>query len=162
MKEEALHALIEKQSITELLHHYCWCVDHGEIGCLLAEVFTEDAIDDHGQAGTARGIGQLRRMFNGLTSWSEGHVHILGNVQISLASGTGEGTAKSTFTAYHWTRERAPHGADRPADFVAAGFYEDQVRLTPAGWRIALRRVTTTAPSFVVAGGMPQLQRTSD
>ncbi|MCZ7526508.1 MAG: nuclear transport factor 2 family protein [Acidimicrobiia bacterium] len=142
----------DRHAICELLAHYCFLVDSGYHDRLADEVYTADAVDDHG-LGEWRGSDAIRRAFAETMARFEGTAHVLGNVHVELDGDRAR--SRAYVTAWHWLADRAEPGTIRPADFVVLGAYLDDLRREPAGWRIARRRFRPVGPSVLAVGELP-------
>lgn len=148
-------ALAERQAIIDLLHHYCSCVDRQEIDRLADEVYTEDAVDDHG-FGVWRGREQIRRAFASFMPRYAATAHVIGNARVEFDGDQASSTAY--VTAWHWL---ADSGHDE-ADFVMVGVYRDQLRRIADGWRISHRRFRRIGPAPAALGVLPDFLARTD
>lgn len=144
--------LDEREAIRDLLAHYCFLIDSSQSHLLTTEIFTPDAVDDHGM-GEWRGSEEIGRAFAALMPRFEGTAHVLGNVRIEL---DGDRARTSAYvTAWHWLARTSGRGRIRPADFVAVGVYLDEMAKGPGGWRITRRRFRPLGPSSLGVGELP-------
>jgi 3-phenylpropionate/cinnamic acid dioxygenase small subunit len=115
-------------AIEQLLARYGHVVDDGDLDAL-AEVFTEDGAFDvsaFGQ-GVHRGLGAIRAIF-ALGSPPHPPAHLTTNVYVTSVA--GEVHARSKWLTI-----------SRSTGTVRSGDYDDDVVLTPHGWRIQTRVV---------------------
>lgn len=130
----ALHELLEKQAITELVHAYSRAVDRQDFA-LLEDLYTEDGIDDHGglYCGPAAGfVAWLKEALDGVDLTS----HQVHNLTIALDGDHAEG--ELYLTAFN--RLRGEDGALQ--EFVQGLRYLDRYRKGIDGrWRFAHRTV---------------------
>ena len=142
--------LADRDAIHSVLVRYCECIDGRDIDRLAREVYTEDAVDDHGW-GPWSGVEAILDGLRPLLDRFVGTAHLLSNVQIELID--GEARASSGVTAWHW----ATGNEKGTADFVAVGVYTDQLVRTGAGWRIRHRRFGPIGPTIKAAGVLPPM-----
>jgi hypothetical protein len=147
--------LLDREAIRDVLHHYCWCLDSQEPERLAKEFYTDDAIDDHA-AVVVEGADKIVQFLRQVCTWSQGHAHVLSNIRIAVDGDTAH--AESYFTAWHWLAGTAGRGGERPADFVSVGRYIDDLRRESNGWRVAHRRVETSAPGYTAVGAFPDVE----
>lgn len=129
----ALHTLLEKQAIRELVECYSRAVDRRDFA-LLASLYTEDGVDDHAglYCGPAPGFVEwLARALEGVDATTH-HVH---NLTLDLDGDRAEGEVY--LTAYNRLR-RADGGFD---ELVQGLRYLDHYRRDAHGWRFARRTV---------------------
>ncbi len=130
---EALTALVEKQSIRELVHAYSRAVDRRDF-VLLQSLYTADGIDDHAglYSGPAPGfVAWLEQALEGVDATTH-HVH---NVTTALDGDRAEGEVY--LTAYN--RLKSPDGNFE--ELVQGLRYLDHYRRDAQGWRFARRSV---------------------
>jgi hypothetical protein len=130
---EAFTALVEKQSILELVHTYSRAVDRRDFA-LLQSLYTADGIDDHAglYSGPAPGfVGWLEAALEGVDATTH-HVH---NVTIALDGDRAEGEVY--LTAYNRLKS-----SDETFEELVQGLrYLDHYRRDAQGWRFARRSV---------------------
>ncbi|HET7015098.1 MAG TPA: nuclear transport factor 2 family protein [Streptosporangiaceae bacterium] len=129
-----LTELSDRAAITEVLHAYARLVDERDFSAV-AGLFTDDCVAEYGirETDTMRSsaalAGWLTRMLADGTPTS----HHISNVQIRF---TDADHAESICYVHAW------HGAPGTApDPVILARYVDSHERTPAGWRIARRRM---------------------
>ncbi len=142
--------LADREAIRELLAHYCFLIDSCQPGRMVDEVFTDDAVDDHG-LGQWRGREGINAAFDDILTRFAGTAHVLGNIHIELAR--DEAKSRAYVTAWHWL---APDPSIHPADFVVVGAYLDRLRRDSAGWRIVHRRFRPVGSSVLAVGELPE------
>ena len=130
--DEQLRQLLDRQEITDLLHEYCRGLDRMDLQAV-ASVFTDDCIVDYGPEERLKSYGaagvakDLRRM------WRRARTsHPLSNVQVWFED-RDHARGISYLIAWH----------ERPDGSAGTlwGQYHDRFVRTPAGWRIAQRRL---------------------
>lgn len=144
--------LADRAAIHDVLVRYCDCIDGRDIDGLARDVYTEDAVDDHGW-GPWEGVTAILDGLRPVLDRFGGTAHLLSNVRIDVDG--DEARARSAVTAWHWAT-----GNDRgTADFVAVGVYEDRFVRTDAGWRITYRRFGPIGPTIKGVGALPPVLR---
>jgi len=131
--ERQLWELVQRQLITETLQDYCHYVDRNDPAGLAEHVFCADGCFELGSRHAVVGSEQLKLMFAKTLAPFRMTSHHLSNVKIRF---TGDDSAESTAYVYAW------HLAEDDGRRIDLwGRYRDRLRLTPAGWRIASRRL---------------------
>lgn len=151
---------VTSDQIRATLHAYCRHLDAFDLDALLAEVYTPDAVDDRstgaplsGHQAILRGHDDIRAYFTRAFDTVEALAHLLTNVDVRF---DGErAITSSRVLAFHWLRTTADQGPARPTDFVMMGTYDDELRLTPDGWRISRRKVSMLGVSGFALGTFP-------
>ena len=140
----------EADEVRRTLYAYCRMLDERNLGELMRRVYLPDAVDDRKRGEPLAGHKQIRRYFERALEHVAATAHLLSNVEVTIDG--DHATSYSRVTAYHWM-----HGGNpvRPADFVLLGSYDDELLLTPAGWRISRRVVGALGPSGLIAGELP-------
>jgi SnoaL-like domain len=125
----------DRIAITDLTIDYCWTLDLKNFENL-RNIFLPDASFDVG--GTVfSGINNIiGKVSSALTMMDESQ-HLISNHQIRVDGDTA--TSRCYLQAQH-VREAAVGGKN----FIIAGRYEDTLRRTPDGWRIAYRSLVRT------------------
>lgn len=123
--------LTDRQALADLAARYAHAVDSRDFA-VLAEVFTPDATLDTGRAVRV-GIDEITEAMQGLLRY-EVTSHLVGQ-QLVEPVGTGA-TGVTYCTAHHLTVD-----GDHRTDRVMHIHYHDRFVRTPAGWRIASRRL---------------------
>ena len=130
---DALRTLVDRAEISELLNRYAWMVDRKQWS-LMDEVFAPGATIDYTSSGGVKdgyreALGWLRRA---LEPWPL-NLHCLSNLTLEL-----DGDRARSRCYFHAPLGRVESGGAQ--HFVTnAGWYEDELVRTPAGWRIAAR-----------------------
>ena len=132
--ERALWEQVQRTLITETLQDYCHYVDRNDPAGIVEHVFCADGCFELGAKHAVIGHEQLILMFAKTLGVFTMTSHHLSNVRIRFS---GDDAAESTAFVYAW-HVLASNG--RRIDLW--GRYRDHLRLTPAGWRIASRRLT--------------------
>lgn len=129
--ERTLREVADRQAIAEVLHAYCRALDLMDLDAV-ATVFTADCMVSYGPEARlrSRGAAAVARALQRLWRWSRTSHH-LSNIQIAFKSAR-EARAISYVLAWH----------ERPDGSTATlwGQYQDTLKRTPAGWRIARRK----------------------
>lgn len=151
--ERVLWELEQRRLITETLQDYCHHVDRNDAVALAEQVFCADGRFELGSRHAVVGSEQLQLMFAKTLGVFVRTSHHLSNVRIRF---TGDDSAESTAYVYAWHL-----AADDGRRIDLWGRYHDRLRLTPAGWRIASRRLTVAGsdgwhnPPFEVVERLP-------
>lgn len=128
----ALHNLLEKQAIAELVQAYSRAVDRQDFA-LLRSLYTADGIDDHGElyCGSADGfVAWLRTAMKGVDT-----SHAVHNHRMAIDGDAAEGEVY--VTAYN----RIPNPDGGFNEFIQGLRYLDKYRKEDGGWRFAHRMV---------------------
>jgi hypothetical protein len=141
----------EVDEVRRTLHTYCRLLDERDLDELMRRVYHPQAVDDRRRGEPLRGHEQIKGYFARAFEQVAATAHILSNVDVTFTA-SDAATAYSRVTAYHWM-----FGGDpvRPADFVLLGSYDDELALTPNGWRITRRRVGALGPAGLSQGQLP-------
>jgi SnoaL-like domain len=130
----AISGTLEDREEVRVLHaRYCLTIDTGRFDEWI-DCFTEDGTFESPRFGKHAGRDGLRR-FTALYKESLGGakvLHVVANPSFDLDGDTGTGTA---YLNYY-------HCKDGRVQQCTVGYYTDQLRKTPAGWRFAGRQVT--------------------
>ena len=146
--------MVETADVLRTLHAYCRLLDERRVPDLVAQVYTEDAVDDRQRGAPLRGRAEIGTYFERALERLRATAHILSNVDVVLDPSGRTAEATSRVTAYHWS-DPAPTGAGGVADFVLLGTYTDRLRLTDGGWLIEHRIVGALGPGGLAAGALP-------
>ncbi|OBJ59463.1 nuclear transport factor 2 family protein [Mycobacterium asiaticum] len=123
----------DRQDIADLLVRYATGIDRRD-WALFRTVFTDDCELDYGEIGAWRGVDAVTE-FMQLAHAMAGHtLHRLSNIAITL---DGDRALARTYI------DGLIMAADNSGGVNAAGFYDDDIVRTSAGWRIAKRRFTS-------------------
>ncbi len=132
--------------VAAVLVRYATGIDRRD-WALFRTCFTDDCELDYGDIGSWRGVEEV-------TTWMAdthepcGHtLHRITNVAVE-PDGDDRATARSYVDALVM-------GAAGAGGVHAAGFYDDELTRTVAGWRIARRRYTMVLVEPVGVGGSP-------
>jgi ketosteroid isomerase-like protein len=126
----AVSDLVDRQSITDLIHAYCYHFDRNEPG-EVAALFTPDATVDYGpEAATIVGADAIASTIAiGLERTFAATSHHVSNIQITL---DGADRAHAVTYLYAWHRY-----VDGSPDGELWGRYHHRFVRTGDGWRIA-------------------------
>lgn len=136
----------EWQAISSLLHLYASAIDDGDFD-RLGEVFSADSVSVYQGApinGAAEMIETMRQWQLGLRSQ-----HVVTNITIEVSDDGALAWARSYYSA----RTRRPRVPD--SLYSVGGRYDDQLALTPGGWRIAARTARNMWDSGTVPSADP-------
>jgi hypothetical protein len=130
MNTDQLQHLQDHHDIVALTHAYCWALDTKQWNDL-DNVFLPDATANLG--GTEHDDresikGRIRKALQAL----DDSQHIVATHQITIDG--DEARSRCYLHAQHVFRR-----AEGGPNYIVAGRYEDQLRRTPDGWRIARR-----------------------
>ena len=133
--EERLRQLEDRQAIEDLLFDYCDLVDRYECDAI-AGLFTEGCVYDFGPAfgGERRGNTRLARGCARTLAEYKATSHHVSNIRVRF-DGADAADVETALYAWH-----ARHDPEAP-DFEVWARYRDRFVRTPAGWRIATRRL---------------------
>ena len=128
---ETVQRLLDKQSITEVLHRYSRGVDRCD-RAILATVYWPDAEDDHilFQGGGDALLDYLVGAVQGMHT-----AHRVSNILIDF-----DDADRARVESYVWAYHNVPVASGRE-DVVFGGRYFDQFERRDGEWRIAKRRV---------------------
>lgn len=144
---------VQRQLISETLQDYSYYVDRNDPAGLVEQVFCEDGEFELGARHAVVGRAELAKMFAKTLAPFRATSHHLSNIRIRF-----EGDARATSTAYVYAWHIA---ADDGHRIDLWGRYHDHLRLTAAGWRIAVRRLSVAGsdgwlnPPFDVIERLP-------
>ena len=130
----AVRELTDRAGITEVLHAYARLVDERNFAAAAA-VFTDDCLAEYGvrETDTLHSSAAVADWLTSQLRDGTATSHHISNVQISFPDADH---AEATSYLYAWHR---PPGA--AVDPVILARYVDSFERTPAGWRIAHRRM---------------------
>lgn len=129
----AIWECVQRARIEDTLKDYCHYVDRNDPAGIVANVFCEDGRFELGSRHAVVGHAQLALMFAKTLAPFRMTSHHLSNVRVRF---TGDDSAESTAHVYAWHL-----AADDGRRIDLWGRYVDCLRLEPAGWRIASRRL---------------------
>ena len=126
-------ALEDREEVRALHARYCLTIDTGRYEEWI-DCFTEDGVFASPRFGKHSGRDGLKK-FAALYKESLGGaqvLHVVANPSFELDGGSGTGVA---YLLYY-------HCKDGHVQQSTVGYYTDQLRKTPSGWRFASRQVT--------------------
>lgn len=135
-------------SITNLVNLYAVAVDT-QRWVLFDQVFTPDVAADFGGPAAWTGLDPLKQAFAAIHAPFRATMHVTTNHHVAAA---GERATCLSYVHGRFFRDVA-EGGDM---FESGGWYDDELRLTGHGWRIARRACRTTW-----WGGNPLVLQTS-
>lgn len=143
--EIPLHEIADRLAIHDLLNRYAQMVD-GREWQLFEQVFIEDAQLDYTSSGGVKGDARtvMAWLNRALAPWPI-NLHCISNVQIRF-----EGERAHCRSAFHAPMAQGEMGAQHV--ITNAGYYEDVLLRTPAGWRITERVCRQT----LMQGALPE------
>lgn len=126
--------LSDRSEISDLLARYCRAIDDKD-WALLEQVFTPQAELDYTESGGIAGrYPEVRAWLEKALAAFPETLHYITNTEITL-----DGDQARARTAVYNPMFFANPGGGRH-HFAVGGFYLDELRRTPAGWRITKRR----------------------
>jgi ketosteroid isomerase-like protein len=129
----AVQAVLDERAVEQVAVAYAFAIDQRDWEAL-TDVFLPDATADLATRETLVGVEEItERIRRALEPLDASH-HLLGSHQVHV---TGD-------TAAHRCYVQAQHvrrAAEPTPNYIVAGRYEDELVRTPAGWRIAHRRL---------------------
>jgi hypothetical protein len=131
--ETAIATMVDRMAIIEVTHRYCWALDSRSWE-LLDDVFLPDATGDLRSPTLLEGRDAIRARIRRSIEPLDATQHTVSNHLIEI-----DGDSATSRCYLHSQHVR--HGTPGGELFVIAGRYEDQLVRTPAGWRIAFRRL---------------------
>ena len=126
----------DRIEIEELLARYSRALDYRNFG-ELEELFTSDATFDAGGLGAPTGPADIRAMVEGTIGHLDATQHLVGKSIIEFAD-DGDSAEVRTYLISQHIRESTEGPVKH---YFLGGEYYDRVVRTPAGWRIAFRRL---------------------
>ncbi|WP_374159282.1 nuclear transport factor 2 family protein [Mycobacterium sp. G7A2] len=132
----------DEEQIGDVLVRYATGIDRRDWD-LFRTVFTEDCELDYGDIGVWRGLDAVVDFMVTAHDMAGHTLHRITNTTISVDRDTA--TARAYVDALIMSQ-------DNSSGVNAAGFYDDELARTPAGWRIARRRFTTVLVRTVTPG----------
>jgi 3-phenylpropionate/cinnamic acid dioxygenase small subunit len=132
--ETAVRELTDRAAVTEVLYSYARLVDERDFAAAAA-VFTDDCLAEYGihEPEIMRSPAAVADWLTSQLRDGSATSHHISNVQISFSDADH---AESTCYVCAW--HRMPAAAADPIVFAR---YVDRLERTPAGWRIARRRM---------------------
>lgn len=135
--EVRVRALEDWQRIHELELRYAHLLDTGRNHLVAQEIFTADAVLDFG-TGHLEGREAIHGFYTGFGDAMLGTSHNLTNFHIEVQGDSAHSVCRSM--AWHWFKATSREHTLPPSDILAIGGYEDELRRTSDGWRVAHRR----------------------
>ena len=131
--------LVHKQAIQELVLDYCRAIDRRDFE-LLARLYAEDSIDDHGSMYQGSGSGFVEWVPEILA-----HMHATSHqvfnhrihIDDSVAEGKGYAEGEVYIQAYHLMNAED----DGRRHFIGGGRYLDKYVLSKHGWQFKHRKI---------------------
>ena len=143
----------QRLAVQDVVILYGHLIDSGQHSRVADEIFTADGVIDHGGPQVV-GRPAIAAFFAGF-AFMLGTSHNISNFIVQLDGARAR--CQTHCLAWHWMRaENAP--AIRPADVLAVGGYQDELRLEPEGWRIAHRRMLSYGTGLGVGTLSPELE----
>ncbi len=144
--EPALRALQDRAEIQDLLHRYAQMVDFREWE-RMEEVFAPGATIDYASTGGVAGEFRetLAWLDRALAPWPI-NLHFITNVSVEI-----DGDRATSRCYFHAPMGRVEEGGGQLV-ITNAGYYDDQLVRTEAGWRIAARHCEQT----LMIGSLPE------
>lgn len=147
----------DRLEIEQTLNLYSHLMDSGRNDLVATRLFSEDATVDAGLAELITGRAAINEFYTSspviprLGVNAEGVCHMMMNPIIEVTGDRARSNAR--VLCFFWSMNESGE-ANRPADSVLLGAYQDDHARTSAGWRIVHRRVCSFGTS-VAAGGAP-------
>lgn len=129
-----LKQLTDRIEIEELLVRYSRAIDSKDFDTL-ETLFTQDATFDGGSLGCPVGAPAIRAMIEGTLTGLDSTQHLVGKSLVEL---DGDQAEVRTYLISQHIRESTPGPVKH---YALGGEYADRLVRTPAGWRIAYRRL---------------------
>lgn len=133
----ALDALRDRQAIAEVCYRYAFALDARDWAALQT-CFTADATAYYRDQNPTHGYAAIETRIRSALAPLSSTQHLIGNVLVTLTLAGAEADSVCYLQAQH-----VRPGTDGGDTFVIAGRYLDHFVRTPAGWRIAQRRLET-------------------
>lgn len=129
----AVQAVLDERAVEQVAVAYAYAIDQRDWEAL-KDVFLPDATADLAARETLVGVEEItERIRRALEPLDASH-HLIGTHQVRVTGDTA--THRCYVQAQHVRRAAEP-----TANYIVAGRYEDELVRTPAGWRIAHRRL---------------------
>jgi ketosteroid isomerase-like protein len=145
----------DTSEIIRLTLDYAWYLDNLDLDGVM-EQFTDDAVMDATPIGLTLNVGKadVRAFFGDVVSQLSHESHLTSNHRVDVADDAATAVGTVYYDAHAVTLEGV-HARAR-------GFYEDEYRRTPSGWRISSRVVKALTPPSMQAFSMYDSERDSD
>jgi 3-phenylpropionate/cinnamic acid dioxygenase small subunit len=131
-----IQRISDRIEIDDLLARYARALDYRTFEDLDG-IFTADATFDAGGLGCPTGPAAIREMIQGTIGHLDATQHLVGKSIVEFSSDGDEAEVRTYLISQH-IRESAPGPVKH---YFLGGEYFDRVVRTPAGWRIAYRRL---------------------
>ncbi len=131
-----LEQINDRIEIDELLARYSRALDFRQFD-ELEGIFTPDGEFDAGGLGHPQGPAAIREMIEGTIGGLDATQHLVGKSLIEFSE-DGDSAEVRTYLISQHIRESTPGPVKH---YFLGGEYYDRVVRTPAGWRIAFRRL---------------------
>jgi 3-phenylpropionate/cinnamic acid dioxygenase small subunit len=131
-----IQQISDRIEIDDLLARYARALDYRTFEDLDG-IFTADATFDAGSLGCPTGPAAIREMIQGTIGHLDATQHLVGKSIVEFSSDGDEAEVRTYLISQH-IRESAPGPVKH---YFLGGEYFDRVVRTPAGWRIAYRRL---------------------
>lgn len=132
----------DQQQISDVLIRYATGIDRRDWE-LFRTVFADDCELDYGEIGSWRGVDAVVEFMVAAHDMAGHTLHRITNQVVAVDGDTA--TARAYVDALIMSQ-------DNSSGVNAAGFYDDDLVRTDAGWRIVRRRFTTVLVRTVSAG----------
>lgn len=123
----------DRQDISDVLIRYASGID-GRDWALFRTVFTADCDVDYGDIGHWRSVEEITDFMDRAHAMAGHTLHRVTNIAVTVE---GDRAAARAYV------DALILAQDNATGVQAAGFYDDELVRTDAGWRIARRRFTT-------------------
>lgn len=133
---DRLQYLLDKEAIRDLVALYSRAIDKGDVD-LLADLYTEDATDTHGDSFDGSAADFCTFIAGNLPYMPYSGHHVCNHL-IALNGDVGSGEAYAL--AYHVFPD--PHDGGRVEDFMAVRYIDNYRRCADGKWRFSKRVVT--------------------
>jgi ketosteroid isomerase-like protein len=125
----------DRDDIIALTIDYTWALDTKQLD-RLRDIFADDATASlHGV--DCDGVDAIIARIGGAITRLDATQHLIGNHQVAVDGDTA--TCRCQLHSQHVLR-----GTEGGDNFVVGGYYSDQLRRTPGGWRITHRVMAET------------------
>ena len=143
----SLEEVADRLAIDDLLDAYAWALDTKDWDTLRT-LFTPDAVVDYTEEGGVRGtledaIAWFQKMLVAFTASQ----HFVTNRRVKIDGDT------ASVHAYIYSPLGVPTGENQLTLVMAGGFYEDELRRTPDGWRFTSRTIRASWFHAGLVGG---------
>lgn len=129
--DDELRRIVDESAIVDVAVRYCWTLDTRDWGGLV-DVFLPDATANLGGRTVLAGIDAITQRCRSTLSRLDLSQHLVSTHQVAIDG--DEATHRCHFQAQH-----VRSGAEGGDNYIVGGRYEDRLRRTGDGWRIAHR-----------------------